>query len=261
MKKRLAALWLVILILPACITTVHAAEGYTLASRNFMPEYIIGRLTSDTSAFLIDHDPSQGNVAYVSWISYDTLSEMSTHWSTAGVIVFNTTMNAYFLRVSYVPTVSSNGQLKYCALGTSNGYCYGSKATEKGDTNITTNVTINQGTSIPHQYVSTTLINSAKKTAEDVTKGLVNIMEWLDVVVDGILLTIKQIDLTNDLLYWIADNFNDMLYAIGKANLLIAEVAINQWEELIRLEDFLSAIFLCSIPPSASAMWTRCSGR
>ena len=241
MKKRFVSLWLVMLMLPACVIPAYANEGYALVSRNFMPQNIITILSSDTSAWLIDHDPTQGQVEYVSWISYDTLSEMSMKWRTAGVIVFNTTMNAYFLRVSYTPSISTDGQLVYNALGTSNGFCYGSKATEKGDTNVDVDININQ-TTLTKRYVSDTLYYSVKKTAEDVTKGLVNIMEWLDVVVDAILLVVKQVDLTNDLLYWIATNFDDMMYAIGKANLLVAEVAINQWEELIRLEDFLSAI-------------------
>ena len=241
MKKRFVSLWLVMLMLPACVIPAYANEGYALVSRNFMPQNIITILSSDTSVWLIDHDPTQGQVEYVSWISYETLSEMSMKWRTAGVIVFNTTMNAYFLRVSYTPSISTDGQLVYNALGTSNGFCYGSKATEKGDTNVDVDININQ-TTLTKRYVSDTLIYSVKKTAEDVTKGLVNIMEWLDVVVDAILLVVKQVDLTNDLLYWIATNFDDMLYAIGRANLLVAEVAINQWEELIRLEDFLSAI-------------------
>lgn len=241
MKKRFVSLWLVMLMLPACVIPAYANEGYALVSRNFMPQNIITILSSDTSAWLIDHDPTQGQVEYVSWISYDTLSEMSMKWRTAGVIVFNTTMNAYFLRVSYTPSISTDGQLVYNALGTSNGFCYGSKATEKGDTNVDVDININQ-TTLTKRYVSDTLYYSVKKTAEDVTKGLVNTMEWLDVVVDAILLVVKQVDLTNDLLYWIATNFDDMMYAIGKANLLVAEVAINQWEELIRLEDFLSAI-------------------
>ena len=241
MKKRFVSLWLVMLMLPACVIPAYANEGYALVSRNFLPENIINILSSETSVWLIDHDPTQGRVEYVSWISYETLSEMSMKWLTAGVIVFNTTMNAYFLRVSYTPSISTDGQLVYNALGTSNGFCYGSKATEKGDTNVDVDININQ-TTLTKRYVSDTLIYSVEKTAEDVTKGLVNIMEWLDVVVDAILLVVKQVDLTNDLLYWIATNFDDMLYAIGRANLLVAEVAINQWEELIRLEDFLSAI-------------------
>lgn len=52
----------------------------------------------------------------------------------------------------------------------------------------------------------------------------------------------KRLDVTNDLLYWIANNFQDMLYAIGQADLLIAEVGIYQLENLFRILDFLVAI-------------------
>lgn len=131
MKKQLIALWMVILILPSCVSVAHANEGYALADRNFMPESIIASILDMKDSVILDHDPTSGKVEYVSWISYDKLSELSTGWRTGGVIVFNATMNAYFLRISYMPTVSIDGQLKYCALGTSNGYCYGSRATEK----------------------------------------------------------------------------------------------------------------------------------
>lgn len=241
MKKQLIALWMVILILPSCVSVAHANEGYALADRNFMPESIIALILDKKDSVILDHDPTSGKVEYVSWISYDKLSELSTGWRTAGVIVFNATMNAYFLRISYMPTVSTDGQLKYCALGTSNGYCYGSKATEKGDTNIDNSVTINK-TTVVWNRVITSVVGTADKKATDVTTGLKNILDWLSLQVKATMIVADQVDLTNDLLYWIADNFQDMLYAIGKADLLIAQIGIDQWKELLRLEDFLSAI-------------------
>lgn len=241
MKKQLIALWMVILILPSCVSVAHANEGYALANRNFMPESIIASILDMKDSVILDHDPTSGKVEYVSWISYDKLSELSTGWRTGGVIVFNATMNAYFLRISYMPTVSTDGQLKYCALGTSNGYCYGSKATEKGDTNIDNSVTINK-TTVVWNRVITSVVGTADKKATDVTTGLKNILDWLSLQVKATMIVADQVDLTNDLLYWIADNFQDMLYAIGKADLLIAQIGIDQWKELLRLEDFLSAI-------------------
>ena len=241
MKKQLIALWMVILILPSCVSVAHANEGYALADRNFMPESIIASILDMKDSVILDHDPTSGKVEYVSWISYDKLSELSTGWRTGGVIVFNATMNAYFLRISYMPTVSIDGQLKYCALGTSTGYCYGSRATEKGDTNIDNSVTINK-TTVVWNRVITSVVGTAYKKATDVTTGLKNILDWLSLQVKATMIVADQVDLTNDLLYWIADNFQDMLYAIGKADLLIAQIGIDQWKELLRLEDFLSAI-------------------
>lgn len=240
MKKRLIAILLVALILPSCISVAHANEGYAWVSNNLLPSYVVMRLLDLTDAFILDHDPSQGKVDYVSWISYDKLSEMSTGWSTAGVIVFNATMNAYFLRISYTPT-SGIGGLKYGALGTSNGYCYGTKATEKSEVHIDNSVTIKKTTVINNPYIQSVL-RSASKTATDVTTGLKNIIDWLSLQCEATMLVNKRLDVTNDLLYWIANNFQDMLYAIGQADLLIAEVGIYQLENLFRILDFLVAI-------------------
>ena len=240
MKKRLIAILLVALILPSCISVAHANEGYAWVSNNLLPSYVVMRLLDLTDAFILDHDPTQGRVDYVSWISYDKLSEMSTGWSTAGVIVFNSTMNAYFLRISYTPT-SGIGGLKYGALGTSNGYCYGTRATEKSEVHIDNSVTIKKTTVINNPYIQSVL-RSASKTATDVTTGLKNIIDWLSLQCEATMLVNKRLDVTNDLLYWIANNFQDMLYAIGQADLLIAEVGIYQLENLFRIEDFLVAI-------------------
>lgn len=240
MKKRLIAILLVALILPSCISVAHANEGYAWVSNNLLPTNVVMRLLDLTNAFILDHDPTQGKVDYVSWISYDKLSEMSTGWSTAGVIVFNSTMNAYFLRISYTPT-SGIGGLKYGALGTSNGYCYGTKATEKSEVHIDNSVTIKKTTVINNPYIQSVL-RSASKTATDVTTGLKNIIDWLSLQCEATMLVNKRLDVTNDLLYWIANNFQDMLYAIGQADLLIAEVGIYQLENLFRILDFLVAI-------------------
>ena len=240
MKKRLIAILLVALILPSCISVAHANEGYAWVSNNLLPSYVVMRLLDLTDAFILDHDPTQGRVDYVSWISYDKLSEMSTGWSTAGVIVFNSTMNAYFLRISYTPT-SGIGGLKYGALGTSNGYCYGTRATEKSEVHIDNSVTIKKTTVINNPYIQS-VIRSASKTAETVETGMRNIIDWLSLQCEATMLVNKRLDVTNDLLYWIANNFQDMLYAIGQADLLIAEVGIYQLENLFRILDFLVAI-------------------
>ncbi len=128
MKKIIVSILLIACLLSCIFPSAHAIEGYTVHSRQFLPEHIISLLTGDDSVLLLDHDPSFGQVAYVSWVSYDYLSELSTKWRTAGVIVFNRTMNAYFIRVSFVPTVSSSGAYEYCGLGTSNGYILGAKS-------------------------------------------------------------------------------------------------------------------------------------
>ena len=247
MKKQFAAICLVVLMLPTCLSVARANEGYTLSARNFMPDHILGMLSEQFSisgeqkpVFLIDHDPTQGKVEYVSWISYDTLSEISLGWKTSSVVVFNSTMNAYFLRVSYMPTISEDGQLKYCALGTSNGFCYGSKATEKSEINIDNSVTINKSTVIQNPYIQS-VIGMAGKTADSVTAGMKNIIDWLDLQVDATMLVNKRLDVTNKILFWIAENFNDMMYAIGQADLLIAEVGIYQLEQLVRIQDYLDA--------------------
>ena len=132
MKKIIVSILLTTCLLPCIFSSAYAIEGYAVHSRQFLPEHIISLLTGDDSVLLLDHDPSFGQVTYVSWVSYDYLSELSTKWRTAGVIVFNRTMNAYFIRVSFVPTVSSSGDYEYCGLGTSNGYILGAKS--DGDT-------------------------------------------------------------------------------------------------------------------------------
>lgn len=128
MKKYIASFFLVACLLPSCISIPYANEGYAVCSHQFLPSQIVALLSGDSSVFLLERDPSAGQVQYVSWVSYDFLSELSVSWRSAGVIVYNKTMDAYFIRVSYIPTISTSGSYKYCSLGTSNGYVLGAHA-------------------------------------------------------------------------------------------------------------------------------------
>lgn len=134
MKKNIVAMLCIACMLPALVCTAFANEGYAVHPRQALPENIINLLTGDSSIVLLDCDPTSGNVQYVSWVSYDYLSELSTSWKTAGVIVYNSTMQAYFIRVSFIPTVSTSGTYEYCSLGTTNGYVLG--ATKENDSDI-----------------------------------------------------------------------------------------------------------------------------
>ena len=128
MKKYIVSFFLVACLLPSCISIAYANEGYAVCSHQFLPSQIVALLSGDSSVFLLERDPSAGQVQYVSWVSYDFLSELSVSWRSAGVIVYNKTMDAYFIRVSYIPTISTSGSYKYCSLGTSNGYVLGAHA-------------------------------------------------------------------------------------------------------------------------------------
>ena len=127
MKKIVFTLLCVSCMLPFFVNSAFANEGYAVHSQQFLPANIISLLSGNSSIFLLDHDPIDGNVRYVSWVSFDYLSELSTNWGSAGVIVYNSTMKAYFIRVSFTPTVSETGGLEYCSLGTANGFLLGAK--------------------------------------------------------------------------------------------------------------------------------------
>ncbi len=128
MKKYMVSFFLIAWLLPSCILLSYANDGYAVSSHQFLPSQIVELLSGDLSVFLLECDPSAGQVQWVSWVSYDFLSELSVSWRSAGVIVYNKTMDAYFIRVSYLPTISTSGGYKYCSLGTSNGYVLGSHA-------------------------------------------------------------------------------------------------------------------------------------
>lgn len=152
MKKNIVAMLCIACMLPALVCTAFANEGYAVHPRQALPENIINLLTGDSSIVLLDCDPTSGNVQYVSWVSYDYLSELSTSWKTAGVIVYNSTMQAYFIRVSFIPTVSTSGTYEYCSLGTTNGYVLG--ATKENDSDIDrVSVSINEGLWLTRRHV------------------------------------------------------------------------------------------------------------
>lgn len=137
MKKNILTLLLVVVMLPSLVCVVYANEGYPVHSQQSLPESIIALLKGDDAIVMLDCDPANGTVDYVSWISYDYLSELSTKWESAGVIVYNSEMDAYFIRVSYIPTIStSDGIYEYCTLGTTNGYVYGAESVDSGTDEI-----------------------------------------------------------------------------------------------------------------------------
>ena len=227
-------------MLPCCISFSFANEGYALHSRAFLPEQILALLRSKTDITLLDINPSSGNVQYVSWVSYDYLSNLSNEWRTAGVVVYNAYMDAYFVRVSYVPTVSQNGGYAYCALGTSNGFVLGSKS-PTSTTNIDNSTTIHQQTVVNKTYIST-IVGSADKTVASINKGLENILKWLDVLSDGIELMIRHQDLTNTILHWMAVNVYDLMHTIAEIDLIVAEAGVEQLKSLNRIDSAIRGI-------------------
>ena len=240
MKKSIVSLLLVACMLPCCISFSFANEGYALHSRAFLPEQILALLRSKTDITLLDINPSSGNVQYVSWVSYDYLSNLSNEWRTAGVVVYNAYMDAYFVRVSYVPTVSQNGGYEYCTLGTTNGFVLGSKS-PTSTTNIDNSTTIHQQTVVNKTYIST-IVGSADKTVASINKGLGNILKWLDVLSDGIELMIRHQDLTNTILHWMAVNVYDLMHTIAEIDLIVAEAGVEQLKSLNRIDSAIRGI-------------------
>ena len=240
MKKSIVSLLLVACMLPCCISFSFENEGYALHSRAFLPEQILALLRSKTDITLLDINPSSGNVQYVSWVSYDYLSNLSNEWRTAGVVVYNAYMDAYFVRVSYVPTVSQNGGYEYCTLGTTNGFVLGSKS-PTSTTNIDNSTTIHQQTVVNKTYIST-IVGSADKTVASINKGLENILKWLDVLSDGIELMIRHQDLTNTILHWMAVNVYDLMHTIAEIDLIVAEAGVEQLKSLNRIDSAIRGI-------------------
>ena len=242
MKKSIVSLLLVACMLPCYVSLTFANEGYALCSRNFTPDVIWGKLKLMPSSdiVLLDKDPSIGNVEYVSWVSYDYLSELSLKWDSYGVVVYNSYMDAYFIRVSYIPTVSQNGGYAYCALGTTNGFVLGSKS-PTSTTNIDNSTTIHQQTVVNKTYIST-IVGSADKTVASINKGLENILKWLDVLSDGIELMIRHQDLTNTILHWMAVNVYDLMHTIAEIDLIVAEAGVEQLKSLNRIDSAIRGI-------------------
>ena len=149
-------------------------------------------------------------------------------------------MDAYFVRVSYVPTVSQNGGYEYCTLGTTNGFVLGSKS-PTSTTNIDNSTTIHQQTVVNKTYIST-IVGSADKTVASINKGLGNILKWLDVLSDGIELMIRHQDLTNTILHWMAVNVYDLMHTIAEIDLIVAEAGVEQLKSLNRIDSAIRGI-------------------
>ena len=140
MKKSIIGFVVAVCLLPFCFSVAFANEGYPLQSREGLTDNILSLLSKNENIYVIDHDPSTGYVDYVSWISYDYLSELSVTWSGCGRLVYNPTMDAYFLVVSYVGTFT--GDYISCAVGTVSGYVFGARAnlSDSADTGILTSI-------------------------------------------------------------------------------------------------------------------------
>ena len=169
-KKNIVAIFCIALMLPSLFCVAYANEGYAVVSRESLPMLILNMLKSDSSLVLLDRDPSSGNLQYVSWVSYDYLSELSTQWRTAGVVVYNSTMKAYFIRISYVPTIStgSGSVYRYAGLGTTNGYLLGAKA--YSDTPVTSpDITITVPTTPTINFDDTNIVNAVEGVFDQLT--------------------------------------------------------------------------------------------
>lgn len=171
MKKNIIALLFVVVMLPTLVCFAYANEGYAILPEQSLPKLFVSMLKKEDSLALLDHNPTSGTVEYVSWVSYDFLSELSTRWDTAGVVVFNTAMQAYFIRVSYVPTIqiSGSGMYKYCALGTTNGYILGAKAESSTPVPSAPDITINVPSTPSVPFDDSDIINAIESLYDQLT--------------------------------------------------------------------------------------------
>ena len=171
MKKNIIALLFVVAMLPTLVCFAYANEGYAVLPEQSLPKLFVSMLKKEDSLALLDHNPTSGTVEYVSWVSYDFLSELSTRWDTAGVVVFNTAMQAYFIRVSYVPTIqiSGSGMYKYCALGTTNGYILGAKAESAAPVPSAPDITINIPSTPSVSFDDSDIINAIESLYDQLT--------------------------------------------------------------------------------------------
>ena len=171
MKKNIITLLFLVVMLPTLVCFAYANEGYAVIPEQSLPRLFVSMLHNEKSLALLDHNPTSGTVEYVSWVSYDYLSELSTRWDTAGVVVFNTAMQAYFIRVSYVPTiqVSGGGMYKYCALGTTNGFLLGAKSESSVPVSSAPDITINIPSAPSVSFDDTDIINSLESLYDQLT--------------------------------------------------------------------------------------------
>ena len=171
MKKNIIALLFAVAMLPSLVCFAYANEGYAVLPEQSLPKLFVSMLKKEDSLALLDHNPTSGTVEYVSWVSYDFLSELSTRWDTAGVVVFNTAMQAYFIRVSYVPTIqiSGSGMYKYCALGTTNGYILGAKAESSTPVPSAPDITINVPSTPSVPFDDSDIINAIESLYDQLT--------------------------------------------------------------------------------------------
>lgn len=171
MKKNIIVLLFLVVILPTLVCFTYANEGYAIIPEQSLPRLFVSMLHNEKSLALLDHNPTSGTVEYVSWVSYDYLSELSTKWDTAGVVVFNTAMQAYFIRVSYVPAVqiSGSGTYKYCALGTTNGYLLGAKSESSTPVPSAPDITINIPSTPSVPFDDSDIINAIESLYDQLT--------------------------------------------------------------------------------------------
>ena len=209
MKKNIVAMLCIACMLPVLVCTAFANEGYAVHPSQSLPELIASLLKGDSSIVLLDCDPSSGNVDYVSWVSYDYLSELSTKWKTAGVVVYNSTMKAYFIRVSFIPTISESGGYEYCSLGTTNGYVLGAKSGSGGDSE-TISDTINENIQCMHLHLVTIM-----NRCNDFYNQLDYICDRFDSIGTTLNTGFSKIDQTNSWLQQMIrqlDHIDDSLY-------------------------------------------------
>lgn len=172
MKKNIVAMVLIACIFPSLVCTAYANEGYDLVPEKALPRLFLSILRGQDALALVDHDPISGTVDYVSWVSYDYLSEVANKWETAGVIVFNTAMQAYFIRVTYVNSVSTgsgSGWYKHCGLGTENGFLLGAKAESSTPVPSAPDITINIPSTPSVPFDDSDIINSIESLYDQLT--------------------------------------------------------------------------------------------
>lgn len=232
------------------------ASGDFGMSGGFIPE-----LANIKQTYVLNVSPRAVGELHSVTLSYDSLSDLVYYCNEHGLSTTLTYNNANGVYLAYVAdkefklSAGKTANIRGC-LGNSDGYVYVAEGNSSGGDISTGDITINNNTVINNRYIGD-FVGSASKVVSDVNSGLKNIIDWLDLQVDATLLVVKQVDLTNDLLYWIADNFNDLLYIIARTNLLATDVAINQWETLTHIEDGL-IVMLFRLPhlPSPARTWT-----
>ena len=228
-KKNIVVMLCIACMLPALVCTAFANEGYAVHPRQALPENIINLLTGDSSIVLLDCDPTSGNVQYVSWVSYDYLSELSTSWKTAGVIVYNSTMQAYFIRVSFVPTTSTSGNTyEYCSLGTTNGYVLGARSSSDDTGNTLNNISRwTNRIGAAADYIST-YVSSIKSYVVTIDKYAKDTLAALNSVISNGLLLVDNSDIVTaieTISIPAADNTN-IIAALGRIETQLGDLNV-----------------------------------